>query len=75
MKEVIFKLLFLIVGTVRLLTLRLSPQCPLYFETFISLSQTVPLIPSDTDARKGVRAAVLKLDFKVYEMWLRHQAY
>lgn len=75
MKEVIFKLLFLIVVTVKFLTLRLSPQCPLYFETFISLSQTLPLIPSDTDARKGVRAAVLKLDFKVYEMCPRHQAY
>lgn len=75
MKEVISKLLFLIVVTVRFLTLQLSPQCPLYFQTYISLSQTLPLIPSDTEARKSVRAAVYKDDFKVYEMWPRHQAY
>ena len=52
------------------LAVRLSPQCPLYFQTYISLPQTLPLILSDTEARKGVIAVVPKLDFKVMKCGL-----
>ena len=67
MKETISKLLFLVVVTVRFLTLRLSPQCPLHLHAYISLSYETlicsPLI-SNTDARKSIRAVVLKLDLR-----------